>query len=132
MGNLNACLRGLCLLASGIATVGGAAESGTETVWACRYDGLTSVLCQLLAGPPSQHEMADETLVSWAEPAAMPRRQALPSIVHVINQNPAWLASRTVRIPLHNHAHNMEAVEQLADAVMCGGRHDCRVEFERS
>lgn len=135
MDNRKAYLAGLCALASGIAASGGAAATGIETVWACWYDGSASVLCRLLTAPSPIEEAIDEataeSAVPWLVPTSERVRRPLPALVHVISQDPAQLASRTVRIPLHNYAQNMEAVEQLADAVMCGGRSDCRVQFER-
>lgn len=131
MDKHKAYLAGLCALASGIAASGGAAATGIETVWACWYDGSASVLCRLLTAPSPIDEATAESAVSWLMPTNERTGRPLPALVHVISQDPAQLASRTVRIPLHNYAHNMEAVEQLADAVMCGGRSDCRVQFER-
>ncbi|MBD5801471.1 hypothetical protein AZOA_08860 [Azoarcus sp. Aa7] len=131
MGNHTAYLSGLCVLASSIAASGGAAATGIETVWTCWYDGSASVLCSLLTAPPPMDETSAESAVPWLVPTSERIRRPLPAIVHVISQDPAQFASRTVRIPLHNYAHNMDAVEQLADAVMCGGRDDCRVQFER-
>lgn len=131
MDKQKAYLAGLLALASGIVASGGAAATGIETVWECWYDGSASVLCRLLTAPSPIDEATAESAVSWLVPTNARTRRPLPALVHVISQDPAQLASRTVRIPLHNYAHNMEAVEQLADAVMCGGRGDCRVQFER-
>ena len=131
MGRFRAYLGGFCVLANGVAASGGAAATGIETVWTCWYNGSASVLCRLLTAPPRIGETSAEPAVPWLVPTSERIRRPLPVLVHVIGQDPAQLASRTVRIPLHNYAENMDAVEQLADAVMCGGRSDCRVQFER-
>lgn len=131
MDKLPAYLAGLSVLVCGAGVSGRAAAEGPETVWACWYDRSTSVLCRLLAAPVSPVATSPESALPPGEaPSSRPRRPLSP-LVHVIGEAPAQLGGRIVRIPLHNHAQNMEAVEQLADAVMCGARSDCRVLFGR-
>lgn len=130
MGTLHAYLAGLGVLACGVGASGRAAADDAETVWACWYDRSTSVLCRLLTAPASPIETAVESPLPLVVPASSRPGAVLPPLAHVISEAPARLGGRTVRIPLHNHAHNMDAVEQLAEAVMCGARSDCRVLFE--
>lgn len=131
MGKFPAYLAGLCILACGVGASGRAAADGAETVWVCWYDRSTSVLCRLLTAPPSMLETVADSPEPPIAPVTPRTGRPVPAVVYTISQNPAQLASRTLRIPLHNHAQDMDAVEQLADAVMCGARRDCRVLFER-
>jgi hypothetical protein len=64
--------------------------------------------------------------------SAYPRRGPLPRIAYGILENPARFAGRTITIPLLSPPENLANAEELADAVMCGGRQACGVQFFRS
>lgn len=81
--------------------------------------------------------LAEQQLVCLVEQAAtapaatMPADLRLPPIVHALRQRPAGWRGRQVRIPLFNQPFDDSPLQPLAQAVLCGGVHDCRAEIRR-
>lgn len=112
------------------AGLAGAAQE--PVVWSCGYDRETSIACRLRTPPlAASTEAPDATASSLPidDAQGASRRSRLPAIVRELRERPGLLSGRTVLIPLHTEPTDMAFVRQLAAAVMCGARADCRVDF---
>lgn len=98
------------------------------TTWTCRYDGQTRILCRLSSAtdPPAD---GDEAQPADGAAETDPVYGRLPPLVQQIHLRPAQLRGQTIVIPIYSHPFGRERVEQLADAIMCGGKSSCRVDF---
>ena len=109
-------------------SLGAAAASDIDTVWACRYNGSMSIFCSLIAAP------APTTAADPSAPSSttdiFPTRGPLPPLVGTIAAEPGLLLGQFVRIPLHSPPEYLDDAALLADAVMCGGRLNCLVNFD--
>jgi hypothetical protein len=99
-----------------------AAAPAIETRWTCWYNGRTSVLCRVTDAPLAQPPL---------DPAASPPSDGLPEVARVILERPGLLRGHTLTIPLHSPPEEMANAELLAEALMCGARTSCRVDFFR-
>ena len=108
-----------------------AAVNDLPTTWACWYDGATAVSCQLLSAP----DLPGLTSTSEAPPSQQPQvaapvgRRPLPVLVDIILNQPKALYGRHISIPMFTVPEDMKFVRELAEAVMCGTRDNCRVRF---
>lgn len=109
-----------------------AGDSVLPTTWHCWLDRSSRVLCQLEQAPPANENDPGFLPVSDLSVSSYPRRGPLPRIAYSILENPARFAGRTITIPLLSPPENMANAEELADAIMCGGRQACGVQFFRS
>jgi len=98
-----------------------AAAPALETRWTCWYNGSMGVLCRVTDAPPAE---------AAVEPVAV-APDGLPEVARVILERPGLLRGRTVAIPLYSQPEEMANAELLADAVMCGARASCSVDFFR-
>lgn len=105
----------------GAATVA-ASEPEIETLWACFYNGQTTILCELVQAPVPLTDT--DGLV-----ASLDSGSPLPSLVGTIADRPLELLSHVIRIPMHSPAEDFTRVEQLADSIMCATNPSCRVQF---
>lgn len=110
----------------GLAMLGGCAQAwaahqeaeGDGVVWRCWWDRASHVSCTV--------EQVGE--VRNVETALA----ALPGLAGMVRARPQAFSHRLVHIPLHTpHPLHTESMATLAQAVMCGGRKDCRVRFSR-
>jgi len=112
------------------AGLAGAAQE--PVVWSCAIDGETSVVCRLRMAPGAEPVGAADAATAFV-PTGTPDGEArpgrLPTLVRTLREDPGALAGRTVLIPLHTEPTDMAFVRQLAAAVMCGSRSNCRVDF---
>jgi hypothetical protein len=127
-----------CLALSPLAAAENAPQSAnvpTMTTWHCWYDGMTGVLCRIseLATPSAATMPAQATATTTASiDSGRPQRGTLTQLAVALVDAPAKMIERTIRVPLLSYPENMSDVEELADAVVCGGRITCRVEFFRT
>lgn len=104
----------------------------TETTWNCWHARNTKILCRLADAPELVDDAAAIEVAAPAAPTARPQRTRLPKIAKTILEQAAKLRERTISIPMYSHPESMANAEELADAVMCGARKSCRVQFFRS
>lgn len=103
-----------------------------ETTWNCWHARNTKILCRLAYAPEVIEYSADDDVAVAATQAKLPLRARLPLLAETILKQAAKLRERTISIPMYSHPESMADAEELADAVMCGGRNSCRVQFFRS
>ncbi|QTQ37008.1 Uncharacterized protein ToN1_28760 [Aromatoleum petrolei] len=124
---------GTLLLALPAAAAHAGAPAGAPVGWICWYGKGTTVSCRLeaqdalapaVANPPSAEPDVGALLSQGKRP--------LPQIARTILREPAQLEGKTISIPLFTESHDMDFVQELAEAVMCGTRRLCRVRFLRS
>lgn len=127
-----------CLALSPIANAQNTSQSAQApamTIWHCWYDGMTGVLCRIgeLETPSAATSSASATASTNASTeSGRPQRGTLTQLAVALVNAPAKMVERTIRVPLLSYPENMSDVEELADAVVCGGRITCRVEFFRT
>lgn len=112
------------------AGLAGAAQE--PVVWSCAFERETSIACRLRTAPAAESVGAADAATASAHtgtPDGEARQGRLPAIVRTLRDQPGALAGRTVLIPLHTEPTDMAFVRQLAAAVMCGSRGNCRVDF---
>lgn len=116
----------LILVALGLPALSSAqsAPAGNAPAWACWYHASDFTLRCVLSRTPASLEPARVEALRQA----VDRR--LPELVRVIRATPERLATQQIFIPLWNAPYEMDFARQLAEAVMCGGRDDCRVVFD--
>lgn len=105
------------------------ATAVAETTWNCWHARNTKILCRLADAP---EVIEDAAAIEVAAPTARLQRTRLPKIAKTILEQAAKLRERTISIPMYSHPESMANAEELADAVMCGARKSCRVQFFRS
>jgi hypothetical protein len=94
------------------------AAGSDGVVWRCWWDRASHVSCTV--------EQLPETR-SMEAPAA-----PLPGVAGMVLTRPQAFSHRVVHIPLLTpHPLHTDGMSTLAQAVMCGGRKDCRVRFSR-
>jgi hypothetical protein len=105
------------------------AEGNTaHTTWVCWHDTATSLSC---------HLSQDEAPVAAAQdagdaPAASSKGRPLPRLAREILEHPEQFQGRRISIPMYSEPEEREFMIQLAEAVMCGVRKACSVEFLRT
>lgn len=108
------------------------AAAEPETSWTCWYSRDSAITCELKRAPVAEALVEREKAAFEAGGGTAPtaaRSGSLPHVVQVLRDRPGALAGKQVRIPLHTEPTDMVFVRQLAQAVMCGSRAACRVEF---
>lgn len=99
-----------------------------ETLWHCWYDQATHVVCALAAADPQRGLSAEEwRTVTETGPTHM--QATLPPVVQWLRQRPGAFCGRIMLIPLHAEPIDHRGVGELAQAVMCGARRDCRAVY---
>lgn len=109
-----------------------AVASASETTWNCWHARGTNILCRLADAPEVIEEAVTHQVHEPARQTTLPQRGRLPKIAETILKQAAKLRERTISIPMFSHPESMANAEELADAVMCGARKSCRVQFFRS
>lgn len=94
------------------------ATAGDNLSWRCWYDQQVHVTCLIDSAPDT-----------GAGPTAPALPADLPAIVRGLRQDPGAFKNRIVHIPLHAQPYDMAFTGQLAQAVMCGSRPGCTVNF---
>lgn len=117
------------LLAATSLGAAAAVASDIDTVWVCRYNGSMSIFCSLIAAP-APTTAPDSPPATSSTTDIFPTRGPLPPLVGTIAAEPGLLVGQLVRIPLHSPPENLSDAALLADAVMCGGRLHCLVNFD--
>ncbi len=122
------------LLILGSTVVQGRTNSvNDETRWNCHVGRDNAIACELRAMPAATTgiERAPDALdTGLAIGSTDARAGKLPAIVQTLRVQPQDLAGLQVKIPLHTEPTDMVLVRELAQAVICGSRADCRVEFQ--
>lgn len=109
-----------------------AATAIAETTWNCWHARNTKILCRLADAPEVIEDAAASEVGAPTGVTTASRPARLPKIAETILQQAAKLRQRTISIPMYSHPESMANAEELADAVMCGARKSCRVQFFRS
>lgn len=122
-------LRVVVFVLASLFAASGSAEDGPRpgTRWECWIDGNTRILCRLESAVPA--EAAESPAPPPTSPARAPsgRLIRMSPLAHAILDTPDRLQRRTIAIPVFGSNCSRAAAEQLAEAVMCGGRRDCEV-----
>lgn len=107
-------------------------DSVSETTWNCWNERNVKILCSLVDTSIVSNE--DFLPAPSIDPnaSAYPSREPLPDLVETILERPEYLRDRTISIPLYSPPETHANAEALADAVMCGARPGCHVEFFHS
>lgn len=103
-----------------------------ETRWNCHVGRDMAITCELGAMPAATtgfERVPDAFDTGLATASTDARAGRLPAIVQTLRERPGDLAGLQVKIPLHTDPTDMVLVRELAQAVMCGSRPDCRVDF---
>ncbi len=116
-------LAACCLAPAAPATDGTAISAPATTVWTCWHNGKTRILCRLSRAPEWGTAEAAELAAPY------PGQMVLPLAVREIREQPMRLYGRTLVIPMFSTPELAANSEMLADAVMCGARPACRVDF---
>lgn len=101
--------------------------------WHCRYDGDKAINCTLKPSPAAiarGQPLTTEPVNRGGTAPADAKAGRLPAVVQTIRDNSVALAGKQVRIPLHTELTDIAFARQLTQAVMCGARASCSVEFE--
>ncbi len=122
------------LLIVGSSMVQGRTHSANaETRWNCQVGREMAITCELNAVPaaPQVVERAPDAFDTGASSGSTDARAGkVPAVVQTPRVRPEDLAGLQVKIPLHSDPTDMVLVRELAQAVICGSRADCRVEFQ--
>ncbi|BAL22399.1 hypothetical protein AZKH_0047 [Azoarcus sp. KH32C] len=112
------------------------AEGSTaHTTWVCWHDtATTSLSCQLSQDDGPVAEVPGEVPdAGEAERSAAPSKgRPLPRVARQILEHPEQFQGRRISIPMYSDPGEREFMIQLAEAVMCGVRQACSVEFLRT
>lgn len=97
--------------------------------WRCWDNEDTTLGCRLEAAVVQP--WAQEGAGAYAAPSdsAGVDRRGLPPFVRALRDRPSDLAGRTIRIPMHGPLLDPAFARELAQAVMCGSRAACSVQF---
>lgn len=106
------------------------ADGSAVTTWNCWYQGQTRLACRL-APPDGLADEPDEDAVATPGTDALPQGQpsGLPAVAQRILREPLKLRDRIIVIPMFSSYESRENARELADAVMCGTRLACRVNY---
>lgn len=99
-------------------------RSDNAPAWACWYHASDYTLRCVLSRTPASLELAR------VEKLRQVIDRRLPELVRVIRATPERLAEQQIFIPLWTEPYEMDFARELAEAVMCGVRHDCTVVFD--
>lgn len=107
------------------------AAAARETRWVCWHDSAKSISCILsglrnadLAGMVN---VPAEGMVRAPDHAA--RSKPLPPLVRAILHDPGSLTGRRISIPMFSEPEEQAFMIELAEAVMCGIKAECSVQF---
>lgn len=104
-------------MASGIVAAAEGAFPSEMLVWRCWYDQQIHITCLIDSLPSSGGGMA-------IDPSSR-----LPAAVQKLRTHPEEFVHQFVHIPLHTQPYDPGLTVALAQAVVCGPRPDCRVNF---
>ncbi|HJV25769.1 MAG TPA: hypothetical protein VJ673_08775 [Aromatoleum sp.] len=109
------------------------AEGGAaHTTWMCWQDSATSLSCHLSQDGDTAPAAVPEPAAGTATPASSSRTRPLPRVARQILERPEQFQGRRISIPMYSEPEEREFMVQLAEAVMCGVRKACSVEFLRT
>lgn len=123
-------LLGLAVMVGLLPARAALADAGAaETRWTCWHGNATAVICQLSSALASSDDAIDTAGDAVAGVAAGGRSLAL---ANRILRKPGELEGRRIVIPMFSEPEDRAFMIELAEAVMCGVRPRCAVEFLQS
>lgn len=99
------------------------------TTWDCWLERATRIMCRLEAAAPTQGLPEPTPLASPTAFTPSGRPIVKTELSRTILNQPDRLRERTISIPLYSPPDSRSDAEELASAVMCANRADCRVAF---
>lgn len=130
---MNRLLLPILLIVGSTVVQGRPHSANAETRWTCHAGRDMAITCELIATPtatPAIERTPDAFDTGLATASTDARAGRLPAILQTLRERPGDLAGLQVKIPVHTDPTDMVLVHELAQAVMCGSRADCRVEFQ--
>lgn len=104
-------------------------DASAWTIWDCWLERGTRILCRLEAVGPMPTELHAATPLVSPVRAPSGRLIARTALAQAILDRPDSLRERVISIPLYSAPDSRLDAEELAGAVMCAERIQCRVAF---
>lgn len=105
------------------------AEASAWTIWDCWMERGPRILCRLESVGAMPAESAAPTPVASPARAPSGRLIARTALARAILDQPDSLRDRVISIPLYSTPASRFDAEELAGAIMCADRIQCRVAF---
>lgn len=109
------------------------ADGGTaDTLWTCWHGNATALICQLssVATADSPDALQPAPIVPAGNAEGAGKRSF--ALANAILRSPGELRGRRIVIPMFSEPEDRAFMIELAEAVMCGVRPRCAVEFLQS